>query len=69
MARAGDPGDRSRPPVRDVGPRWTLTERWSGPTASERAQVIEIYERDIRTLETLIHRDLSSWLDPEKSAS
>ena len=49
--------------------RWTLTERWRGPTASERAQVIEIYERDIRTLETLIHRDLSSWLDPEKSPS
>jgi hypothetical protein len=36
------------------------------PTAEERARVIEIYEADIRALETLIQRDLSAWLDPRQ---
>jgi hypothetical protein len=64
-----------RPAVRAIVPGriasrargWHLTPRRPGPTAEERARVIDLYEDDIRTLETLIHRDLSAWLDPERA--
>ena len=56
-------------PIASLARRWYLTPRRLGPTAPERARVIEIYESDIRTLETLIHRDLSGWLNPEKPPS
>lgn len=44
-----------------------LTPRRFGPTADERAQVIEIYEEDIRALQILLGRDLSGWLDPKSA--
>ena len=46
---------------------WYLTPRRFGPTADERAQVIEIYEEDIRALQILLGRDLSGWLDPKSA--
>lgn len=53
--------DRARP--------WYVTRPRLRPTAEERARVIEIYEADIRALETLIQRDLSAWLDPREGGS
>ncbi|MBI3262198.1 MAG: sulfotransferase [Acidobacteria bacterium] len=47
---------------------WYLTRPRLRPGTEERARVIEIYQEDIRTLETLIQRDLSAWLDPGRSA-
>lgn len=63
-----------RPVRRAIGPmvparftrgarEWYLTRPRLRPTAEERAQVLEIYEKDIRALEALIERDLSTWLD------
>lgn len=48
--------------------RWSLVPRPLGPTLDERAELIEIYRDDVGILQTLIHRDLSAWLDPRQSA-
>lgn len=35
-------------------------------TAEERAYLIDIYREDIQKLSLLLHRDLNSWLEPER---
>jgi len=44
------------------------TEPRTRPAADERARLVAVHEQGIRALETLIHRDLSSWLDPRRPA-
>jgi hypothetical protein len=41
---------------------WFLTPRRATPAGEDRARAIEVYGEDIRELEQLIQRDLSSWL-------
>ena len=43
---------------------WTRVPLGHGPTADERARVIDLYGEDIGALQELMHRDLSRWLDP-----
>jgi hypothetical protein len=69
VARLVRPAARAIVPGRIVrcARRWYLTPRRFGPTADERAQVIDIYEEDIRALQVLLRRDLSHWLDPDST--
>jgi hypothetical protein len=48
--------------IAELGRRWLLMPRLAKPTAAERARALDVYREDIRTLETLIQRDLSEWL-------
>ena len=41
---------------------WFLTPRGIAPSSEERARALDIYREDITTLQTLLDRDLSSWL-------
>jgi len=49
-------------PVLDRMRSWYLAPRQSVPTREERAAGIDVYRDDIRELESLLGRDLSSWL-------
>ena len=42
---------------------WRVPSRRTA-TPAERARALELYSGEIRTLETLLDRDLSAWLDP-----
>ena len=55
-----------------AGVRASARRRSLGPArdradASDRKRVIAMYARDIEDLQTLIERDLSAWLDPNRS--
>jgi hypothetical protein len=47
--------------LRETVRPWFLTPRRATPTGDDRAKAIEVYREDIRALEQLIQRDLSSW--------
>jgi hypothetical protein len=41
---------------------WLLTPRLAKPGVEDRSHALDAYRQDIRTLETLLDRDLSAWL-------
>ena len=48
--------------IANVARSWSLTPRLAKPGAEDRAHALDVYREEIRTLETLIQRDLSAWL-------
>ena len=50
------------PGMANVARGWLLTPRLAKPGAEDRAHALDVYREEIRTLESLIDRDLSAWL-------